>query len=157
MQHFLAAELLVLRHWIFMSYILSWVMRKQAFCICENKDADQLCGNRTADQRLCFRYIVSIIPLHPKAEISSLWPSSVIVQPGLCLTWSETPKTGFLATQLFCLLWKMWSLEEGLGANCQNDGTLYTKFCYKCISNILFSFKTALHLSLFYAPYFEKV
>ena len=33
------------------------VMRKPAFCICENKDADQLHGNREADQRLCFRYI----------------------------------------------------------------------------------------------------
>ena len=31
-------------------------MRKAAFCICENKDADQLRGNREADQRLCFRY-----------------------------------------------------------------------------------------------------
>ena len=31
-------------------------MRKPAFCICENKDADQLRGNREADQRLCFRY-----------------------------------------------------------------------------------------------------
>ena len=31
-------------------------MRKSAFCICENKDADQLRGNREADQRLCFRY-----------------------------------------------------------------------------------------------------
>ena len=40
-------------------------MRKQAFCICENKDADQLRGNRKADQRLCFRYIDSIIPLLP--------------------------------------------------------------------------------------------
>ena len=29
-------------------------MRKPAFCICENKDADQLLGNREADQRLCF-------------------------------------------------------------------------------------------------------
>ena len=31
-------------------------MRKPAFCICKNKDADQLRGNREADQRLCFRY-----------------------------------------------------------------------------------------------------
>ena len=38
-------------------------MRKQAFCICENKDADQLRGNREADQRLCFHYIDSTIPL----------------------------------------------------------------------------------------------
>ena len=52
--------------------------KKQAFCICENKDADQLCGNSEADQRLCFRYIASRIPLLP------LYPSSVIAQPGLC-------------------------------------------------------------------------
>ena len=75
-------------------------MRKPAFCICENKDADQLHGNREADQRLCFRYTDSTIPLLPKSEISSLYPSSVAVQPGLCGTWSETPKTGFLTTRL---------------------------------------------------------
>ena len=34
-------------------------MRKPAFCICENKDADQLRRNREADQRLCFRYMDS--------------------------------------------------------------------------------------------------
>ena len=44
-------------------------MRKPAFCICKNKDADQLGGNRKADQRLCFRYIDSSIPLFPKYEI----------------------------------------------------------------------------------------
>ena len=44
-------------------------MRKPAFCICENKDADQLRGNREADQCLCFRYIASTIPLLPKSEI----------------------------------------------------------------------------------------
>ena len=51
---------------------LSRVMRKPAYCICENKDADQLCGNREADQRLCFRYTDSTIPLLPKSEISSI-------------------------------------------------------------------------------------
>ena len=75
-------------------------MRKPDFCICENKDADQLRGNREADQRLCFRYTDSTTPLLPKSEISSLQPSSVAVQPGLCGTWSETPKTGFLTTRL---------------------------------------------------------
>ena len=50
---------------------LSLVMRKPAFCICENKDTDQLRGNREADQRLCFRYIDSTIPLLIKSEISS--------------------------------------------------------------------------------------
>ena len=75
-------------------------MRKPDFCICQNKDADQLRGHREADQRLCFRYIDSTIPLLPKYEISSLSPSSVAVQHGLCLTWSETPKTRFLTTRL---------------------------------------------------------
>ena len=34
-------------------------MRKPAFCICENKGADQLHVNHAANQRLCFRYIES--------------------------------------------------------------------------------------------------
>ena len=51
---------------------MSCVMRKPAFCICENKDADQLRVNHEADQRLCFRYTDSTIPLLPKYEISSL-------------------------------------------------------------------------------------
>ena len=75
-------------------------MRKPAFHICENKDADQLRGDREADQRLCFRYTDSTIPLLPKSESSSLKPSSLAVQPGLCRTWWETPKTGFLTTRL---------------------------------------------------------
>ena len=70
-------------------------MRKPAFCICENKDA--------ADQRLCFRYIDSTIPLLSIYTISSLKPSSVAVQPGLCGVWSETLKTGFLTTRLIKL------------------------------------------------------
>ena len=63
---------------------MSLVMRNTFFCICENKDADQLRGDREADQRLCFHYTDSTIPLIP----------------GLCRTWSETPKTGFLTTRL---------------------------------------------------------
>ena len=51
---------------------LSLVVRKPAFCICENKDADQLHGDCEADQLLCFHYIDSTIPLLPKYEISSL-------------------------------------------------------------------------------------
>ena len=41
-------------------------MRKPAFCICENKDANQLRGNSEDDQRLCFRYTDSTIPLLAK-------------------------------------------------------------------------------------------
>ena len=83
-------------------YYLSRVMRKPAICKCENKDADQLRSNCAADQRLCFRYTDSTIPLLPTPENSSLWPSCVAVQPGLCRTWLETPKTGFLTTRLIC-------------------------------------------------------
>ena len=54
------------------SYEMSLVMRKPAFCISENKDADQLRGYRDADQRLCFRYTDSTIHLLPKSGISSL-------------------------------------------------------------------------------------
>ena len=79
-------------------------MRKPGFCMCENKDADQLHSNCAADQRLCFRYTDSTIPLLPNSEISSLCPSSMTAQPGLCRTRSETPKTGFLTMRLiFCL------------------------------------------------------
>ena len=87
---------------------MSHVVRKPAFCICENKDADHLRGNREADQRLCFRYTDSTIPLHPKSENSSLYPSHVAVQPGLCGIWSETPKTGFRTTRLILL----WSFDD---------------------------------------------
>ena len=58
--------------WHFQCVYMSLVVRKPAFCICENKDADQLRGNREADQRLCFRYMDSTIPLLAKSEISSL-------------------------------------------------------------------------------------
>ena len=51
---------------------MSLVVRKPAFCICKNKDADQLRGNREVDQRLCFRYTESTIPLLSKSKISSL-------------------------------------------------------------------------------------
>ena len=75
---------------------MSRVVRKQFFCICENKDTDQ---------PLCFPYIDSSIPLLSKYEISSLYTSCVVVEPELCGTWSETPKTGFLTTRL-----KYWSV-----------------------------------------------
>ena len=63
-------------------------MRKPAFCICENRDADQLGGNCEADQRLCFRYIDTIQSLYflnLKFQASShlLWLySPVCVGPG---------------------------------------------------------------------------
>ena len=93
---------------------LSLVMRKPDFCICENKDADQLRSNCAADQRLCFRYTDSTIPLLPKSEISSIQTYSVVVQPDLCRTWSETPKTGFLRTRLICVQIRCRCIEVSL-------------------------------------------
>ena len=66
---------------------MSRIVRKPAFCVCENKDADQLRGNREADQRL-FRYTDSTIPryfLNSKFQASSrlVWLySPVCVGPG---------------------------------------------------------------------------
>ena len=48
---------------------LSHIMTKPAFCICENKGADQLCGNPEANQCLCFLLIDSTIPLLSKFNI----------------------------------------------------------------------------------------
>ena len=81
------------------NYKVSRVMGNPAFCICENKAADQLHSNCAADQRICFRYTDNTIPLIAKSEISSLQRYSVIAQPGLCQTWAETPKTGFYTTR----------------------------------------------------------
>ena len=65
----------------------SRVVRKLAFCICENKDADQLRGNHEADQRLFFTIwiVQSLYSLLLKFQSSShlLWLySPVCVGPG---------------------------------------------------------------------------
>ena len=67
----LSSNIIKYAHYLFFCSKLKMcrIMRKPAFCICENKDADQLRGNREADQRLCFRYIDSTIPLISKSEI----------------------------------------------------------------------------------------
>ena len=70
-------------------------MRKQDFCICENQSADQLPSSHAADQCLCFHYTESTMPQLRKSHIYSPYPSSETVQPGLCLTWSGIPRTGF--------------------------------------------------------------
>ena len=56
-----------------------------------------------ADQCLCFHYTDGTISLYPKSEIASLLPSPVALQLGLCPTWLESRKTGFLARHLSCI------------------------------------------------------
>ena len=87
-------------------------VRKPAFYICEQqefgpshgqpnnlhrrKQRHQLHSHCESDERLCFRIKDSTIPLLSESKISSLYPSSVTVQSGLCRIWSE-PK-------LFCFV-----------------------------------------------------
>ena len=54
----------------------------------------------TVTTQLIRAFVFAAIPLLPKSEISCLLPSHMVVQPGICLTWSETPYTGFNMTQL---------------------------------------------------------
>ena len=73
---------------------------KTCFLHMRNKGADQLCGERTADQRL-FCYIDSAIPLLSKKGNDKPLAIFCDCTGGfVSMTWSETRKTGFLATRL---------------------------------------------------------
>ena len=74
-------------------------MRKMDNCLCKNKGADQL---------------DSTIPPLLIPKISSLWPAYVSAQVGLYQTWSEIPKTGFLASRFSKLLIYLNCVEKKL-------------------------------------------
>ena len=78
-------------------------MRKSDFCLCENKGADQLRSDCEAESTFVFATQIEKIPLLPKFEISSFYPSSVAAKAGLCQTWSEILMTGFLMVRLKCI------------------------------------------------------
>ena len=66
----------------------------------------------------------SLISLVFISENSSISPSSVAVQPGLCGTWSETPKTSFITTRLngtYCRFWSGALHLFGSGCFCFYD------------------------------------
>ena len=67
------------------------VVRKPAFCICENKGADQLHGNHY-----------------------------VAVQPCLRVPWSETLKTGFLMTAHLVIIKGYFSISLNIHVQCIN-------------------------------------
>ena len=58
-------------------------MRKPIYAICEQQRRRSAC-----------------VSAQSISEFSSLYLVSVAAQPGLSLTWSQTPKTGFLVTRL---------------------------------------------------------
>ena len=92
---FVFLVMLVLKHY------LGSQMGKPRICISENKGADQLRSNCETDQRFCFRYTVSTIPLLSESKISSLQPSPVTVQAGLCGNWLEPKLLVFSCTGSF--------------------------------------------------------
>ena len=65
-----------------------------------NKGADQPVRPRSLISAFVVRCLDSIIPLVSKSKISILYLASVAAQASLSLHWSQTPKTGFLMTQL---------------------------------------------------------
>ena len=75
-------------------------MRKPVFATCEQQRRRSACASAQSEQHLCFRCLDSIIPLVSISEISSLYLASVAAEAGLCLTLSQTSKTGFLVTRL---------------------------------------------------------
>ena len=107
------------------------------FNICENKDTDQLRSNPEADQCLSFCYIDSTEPRLPKYKISSLWPSPVAVQPGLCQTWSESTLLVF-SHRGSSVLWSIASMKTCLKgvywkplAKTQQESTYNLQIPYK--------------------------
>ena len=65
-----------------------------------NKGADQPAQPRSLISAFVVRCLDSVIPLLSISEISTFYLASVAAQAGLCLIWSQTPKTGFLVTRL---------------------------------------------------------
>ena len=65
-----------------------------------NKGADQPAHSRSLISAMVVRCLDSIMPPVSISEISSLFLASVVAQAALCLTWSLTPKTGFVVTRL---------------------------------------------------------
>ena len=70
-------------------------MRKPVLSYVNNKGADQ---PRSLISTFIVRCLDSIIPLVSMSEFSSLYLASVVAQDCSSLTWSQTPKTGFLVT-----------------------------------------------------------
>ena len=99
-------------------------MRKQDFCLCENKGADQLCSYCTADQHLCFRYTDNAFPPLLIPKLSRFYLCSVSAQNGLYQTRSETLKADFLTSRLIYENYQSFPFLRcikyvGLPANCR--------------------------------------
>ena len=83
---------------------MSLVMRKPVLPLVNNKGADQTEHPRCLISAFVVRCLDRIIPLVSILEISSLYLASLAAQVGLCLTWSETPKSMFSRDEAQILL-----------------------------------------------------
>ena len=84
-------------------YYVSHIRENLFMPYANNKGADQPAHPRSLISTFVVRCLDSIISLVSISEISSLLLlASVAVQAGLSLTWSKTPKTGFLVMRLMC-------------------------------------------------------
>ena len=79
---------------------MSHFMRKPVMPYATNKGTDQPVHPRSLISAFVVCCLDSIIPLVSISEISSLHLASVAEQAGLSLSWSQTPKTGFLVMRL---------------------------------------------------------
>ena len=74
-------------------------MRKPVYAICEQQRRRSACESSTFVVR-CHDSVISLVSI---SEISSLYLASVAEQASLSLSWSQTQKTGYLATRLICI------------------------------------------------------
>ena len=99
-------------------YHMSQVMRKPVFPYANNKGADRPAHPRSLISTFVVQSLNSIIPIHvlAKSKISRLYLVSVTEQAGLCFTWSQPPKAGFLMTVL--VYYRVWRCELGHEKTC---------------------------------------
>ena len=89
-------------HYIYKQlYKLSHIMRKSVFVTCEQQRCRSACVSAQSDQCLC----CSLLRRYNIVYTSYIQNFKTLVRPlaqqsGLSLTWSQTPKTGFLVTRL---------------------------------------------------------
>ena len=75
-------------------------MIKSAFALANNRGTDQPVHPHSLISAFVVHCLDSIISLVFISEISGLYLASLAAQAGLCLTWTQTPKTDFLITRL---------------------------------------------------------
>ena len=121
-----------------------------------NKGADQpahQCSLISPFVVCCLDSPIRLICLVSVSEMSSLYLASVAGQAGLCLTWSQTPKTGFLMRRLiyFRLIKEKQGCEMRYTPENQEQN-INTKFIANCsiFDNFISHLKQDFYLKTLY-------